>query len=184
MFVLLPILLLYLLLGELLDVVVALAMPIVNLFPKGTFDEAYFPVLIALVLIVGASFVIGLAMRSETAIRAGRKIEEAVLGRIPLYNVLKSLTTGFAKAGQGTAFRPAVLIFPDGHREMVYFIEDHGDGNATVMLPWVPTTFAGTLKIVKQEQIDMLDVNLADFTKVLGQWGVGTRDLFDKGVSE
>lgn len=184
LFVLLPILLLYLLLAEMLDVVVALAMPIVDLFPKGTFDQVYFPVLIAVVLIVGTSFMIGLGMRSATARRLGQKIEGAVLERMPLYNVLKSLTTGFARADQGLAFSPAVLISPDGHRELAYLIEDHGDGNATVMLPWVPTAFAGTLKIVKKQRIEMLDVNLADFTRVLGQWGVGARHLLDKGGSE
>ena len=110
MFVLLPVLLLYLLLGELLDVVVALAMPIIDLFPKGTFDQVYFPVGLSLLLIVGLSFILGLAMRSETDRRTGRGIEGAILGRMPLYNALKSLVTGFSKTGRGTAFRPAVLV--------------------------------------------------------------------------
>ena len=70
-----------------------------------------------------------------------------------------------------------MLISPDGNRELAYLVDDHGDGNATVMLPWVPTAFAGTLKIVRQDRIEMLDVNLGDFTKVLGHWGVGVRDL-------
>jgi hypothetical protein len=52
LFVLLPLILFYLLLAELLQVVVLLATPIANLFPKGTFDRLNTPVLMALILIV------------------------------------------------------------------------------------------------------------------------------------
>ena len=61
LFVLLPVLLLYMLLAEALQLVVALATPIADLFPQGIFAQAEAPVLIALILIVGASFLFGLA---------------------------------------------------------------------------------------------------------------------------
>jgi len=64
LFVLLPLVLFYLLLSELLQVVVALATPIADLFPKGTFDQVKMPVVIGIILIVGASFLFGLALRS------------------------------------------------------------------------------------------------------------------------
>jgi uncharacterized membrane protein len=180
LFVLLPVLLLYLVLAEAMELVVTLATPISDLFPKGTFDETASPVIIALILIVGVSFLVGLGLRSKSARGLGHSIENTVLDRLPMYTVLKSLTKGFATVDQSKAFKPAVPVSPDGNRELAYLIEDHGNGNATVMLPWVPTAFAGTLKIVKQDRIEMLDVNLADFTKVLGHWGVGVRDLLEK----
>ncbi len=66
LFVLLPLVLFYLLLSELLQVVVALATPIADLFPKGTFDQVKMPVVIGIILIVGASFLFGLALRSAS----------------------------------------------------------------------------------------------------------------------
>ena len=47
LFVLHPILLFLLLLGEILELTVGLATPVADLFPKGTFDQAKFPALIA-----------------------------------------------------------------------------------------------------------------------------------------
>ena len=82
LFVLLPLILFYLLLAEMLEFVVALATPIADLFPKGTFDRINTPVLIALLLIVGASFIFGLALRSMTLKRLGLWIEQAVLSRL------------------------------------------------------------------------------------------------------
>ena len=36
-------------------------------------------------------------------------------------------------------FRPALLITPEGEREPAYVVEDHGDGQLTVLVPWCPT---------------------------------------------
>ena len=181
LFVLLPVILLYLLLSEALDLIVVLATPIADLFPKGTFDQIKSPVLMALILIVGVSFLIGLALRSETGRRLGGWIERTVFGHLPVYKALKSLTTGFTEASKDDAFRPAVMISPNGDRELAYVIEDHGDGQATVLLPWVPTAFAGSVKIVDRESIDILDANLGDVSRVLSHWGVGFHDLLTKG---
>jgi uncharacterized membrane protein len=183
LFVLLPVLLLYLVLSEALGLIVALATPIADLFPKGTFDQIKSPVLMALILIVGVSFLIGLVLRSETGRRLGGWIERTVFGHLPVYKALKSLTTGFAKTGKEGAFRPAVMISPNGDRELAYVIEDHGDGRATILLPWVPTAFAGSVKIVDRESIDILDADLGEVSRVLSHWGVGFHDLLAKGGS-
>jgi len=177
LFVLLPILLLYLLLSEALDMIVALATPIADLFPEGTFGKVEFPVILGLILILGVSFVIGLGLRAELGRRSGRWIERTVFDRLPAYKALKSLTTGFAEAGKDGAFRAAVLTSSDGERELAYVIEDHGDQNLTVLVPWAPAAFAGSVKIVDRNRIAFLEANLGDVSRALGHWGVGVREL-------
>ena len=108
LFLLLPVLLLYMLLTEALQLVVGLATPIADLFPKGVFDQAEAPVLIALILIVAVSFLLGLALRSASLSRLGDWIEHTVLDRLPAYTVLKRLTKGFAKE-EAAAFKPGLL---------------------------------------------------------------------------
>ena len=180
LFVLLPLILFYLLLAELLQVVVALATPIADLFPKGTFEQVNAPVLMALILIVGASFLFGLTLRSMTLSRFGSWIESAVLGRLPLYNSVKSLTRGLVGSKEDTAFRTAVLNSADGEREIVYVIEDHGDGQLTVLVPWAPASFAGSVKIMRRDRVKMLNASLGDTSRVLSHWGVGARELLGK----
>ena len=179
LFALLPILLFFLLLGEILGLVVGLATPIANLFPKGTFDQAKFPILLALILIVGASFLIGVCMRSSAGKRFWSWVEDNTIGRLPLYNALKTIFSGFTgKEGQAS-FKPA-LLKSSGGEELAYLVEDHGNGRATIMIPWSPTPFAGSIKIVDMEMVQLLDTNLGDFTMVLSHWGVGTRNLSAK----
>ena len=180
LFVLLPLVLFYLLLAEMLDLVVVLATPIADLFPKGTFDEVELPVIIAVVLLLGASFLFGLTLRSATLRRFGLWIERAVLGRLPVYNAVKSLSRGIVGAKEDGVFRPAILDSPNGVREIVYLIEDHGNGQVTVLVPWAPASFAGSVKIIGSDRIEMLDATLDEASRALAHWGVGVRELLDR----
>jgi uncharacterized membrane protein len=180
LFVLLPLVLFYLLLSEMLALIVAMATPIADLFPEGTFDEVKAPVVIAIILIVGASFVFGLALRSETLRRCGLWIERTLIGRLPLYGAVKSLSRGLAGAKEDNVFRPAILISPNREKEIVYVIEDHGNGQVTVLVPWAPAAFAGSVKIINGDRIEMLGASLGDTSRVLSHWGVGARDLLGK----
>ena len=84
LFALLPILLFFLLFREILELLVGLATPIAGLFPKGTFDQAKFPVILALILLVGVSFLVGVAMRSSAGRRFWNRIERDIIGRLPV----------------------------------------------------------------------------------------------------
>jgi uncharacterized membrane protein len=183
-FVLLPIVLLYLVIDEMLELVVVLATPIADLFPKEFFDEPEEQLLLAVVLILGTSFLIGLAMHSETGRRLGKWIEGVVLDRVPMYSALKRFTTGFAEAEESGAFQPAVLVSSGGHQEIVYVVEDHGDGQLTVLVPWAPTPIAGSVKIVGKSEVEMLDASLGDVINALSQWGVGVQDVLGKSKTK
>ena len=177
LFVLLPIILLYLALGEVMGVLVAMATPFADLFFPGQFEDTQFPALVALALLIGVSFILGLVMLSETSRRFGNWIERTILGRLPAYNAMKSLTTGFSDSQQESAFKPALLKSADGEKELVYIVEDHGNGNLTVMLPWTPTPFAGVIKIVPKARVEPLDTSMTKVTEALSQWGIGAKNL-------
>jgi len=180
LFVLLPVLLLYLMLAQALPMVIALAEPLALLLPEGALDQGKAKVLMALLLIVGASFLIGLALRSEAGRRLGDWIETNLLLRLPSYAVVKSLVRGFAGDTQGAGFKPAVLVSQTGERQVAYVVEDRGDEYLTILVPWAPTPFAGPVKIVPRDRIKPLGANLGDITCTLSHWGVGLRDLVDE----
>jgi len=177
LFVVLPLALFYLLLSQILELMVAIATPIADLFPAGMFDEVKAPVVLAIILIVGASFVFGLVMRSVLLRRFGLWIERTTIGRLPLYNAVKSLSKGLIGAKEDGVFRSAILNSANGEREIVYLIEDHGNGQVTVLVPWAPASFAGSIKITSSDRIELLDASLGETSRVLGHWGVGAKDL-------
>ena len=184
LFVMLPVLLLYLLFGEILDLVVVLATPIADLLPKGALGDSELPVITALILIIGVSFILGIVMRSEIGRRLGRWLEHLLFGRLALYNVLKRLTTSFTSIDKDRAFRPALVNAGDGSQELAYMVEDHGDGNATILLPRAPAALTGPVKVVPRTQIELLNISLGDFSMVLSHWGIGLQEMIDKGRTD
>jgi uncharacterized membrane protein len=154
-----------------------MATPIADLFFPDKLEGIEFPALIALALLVGVSFILGVIMLSDTGRRFGNWIERIILGRLPAYNAIKSLTTGFASSQQESSFKPALLKSTEGNKEFAYIIEKHNDGNLTVMLPWTPTPFAGSIKIVPEDRVEPLAISMGQLTEALGHWGIGAKDL-------
>ena len=90
------------------------------------------------------------------------------------------MSQGLLGAKEDGVFKPAVLHSENGEREIVYMIEEDGKGQVTVLVPWAPASFAGSLKIMSRDRIELLDSNLGDTSRVLSHWGVGTFDLLEK----
>ena len=179
-FVLMPLVMFYLLVDEMIELLVALATPIADLFPRGLFENFELPGVIALILLLSASFLFGLALRSKTLRKIGHWVERTLLGKLPIYNAVKRLSRGLIGAKEDGVFRPALLHSENGEREIVYLIEEDGKGQVTVLVPWAPASFAGSLKILSRDRIELLDSNLGDTSRVLGHWGVGTFELLEK----
>ena len=175
-FILLPILLLYLMLDEILDLIKALLLPIIELLPSEIFDEPQIRNLAAVLVLIIISFIIGLFSTSAIGHKFGCWLEKKTLNRLPLYSVLKKMTQGFIQES-GNKFQPALLQTLDGVWELVYLVEEHGNGKATVLHPSAPTAFSGPLKIVNMSRLQLLDTSLGDFTNILSHWGVGSAQL-------
>ncbi|MGB5177301.1 MAG: hypothetical protein WBP44_01090 [Gammaproteobacteria bacterium] len=179
-FILLPLLLFGLLLGEILEAIIGLATPIAELFPQSWFENVQAPVAVAIILIVLVSMLFGLAMRLVAARQLGHWLEDNTIGRLPLYSAIKSLASRFASLEEDGKFKPALIHGPADQREFAYLMEDLGNGYASVMLPRSPTPMAGSIKVVPMTQVEVLDVSLGELSAVISHWGVGSKELLVK----
>jgi len=179
LFVLLPLLIFYMLLNELVEVVVALATPIADLFPEHTFDLLGDPLIIAIVLLVATSFFFGLALRSAILTRVGAWIERASLEKLPMYKAVKQLTKGLVGAEGDNVFSSGLFRAEDGSQELVYIVEDLGEGKLTVIAPTAPAGFSGRVKIVDQDRVIELKASVGDASRVLAHWGFGMSDILE-----
>ena len=149
LFILLPLMLLWIGLKEIGGLLEAMATPIADMIPGQYFENLAAPGVIAIFLIVGTSFILGLAARSAWLSKIGRNIENKVLNRVPMYRMLKVISSALIDSGSGDV-KPALVIDSSGGGDPCYVIEKHKDGRATVLLPWSPASFAGSIKVVQQ----------------------------------
>ena len=183
LFVLLPLMLLWIGIKEIGGLLVEMATPIADLFPPGVFDNLTAPGVIALLLIVGTSFVLGLAARAAWLRSIGRNIEKSVLNRVPMYRMLKIISSSLIGSDTGDV-NPALLTDGAGGGDPCYVIEKHKDGRATVLIPWSPASFAGSIKVVQQSDLEYLSCSLDEFSRSLSQIGVGVEECLTQGLPE
>jgi uncharacterized membrane protein len=94
-----------------------------------------------------------------------------------MYRMLKSLVSAFLDLETEESFKPAFVETDAGDLEPVYIIEDRGRPRVVVLVPWAPTAFAGSVKLVRRERIHRLDVTLDDFSLSLTHLGTGMTEL-------
>ena len=175
--VVLPLTAFWLLISELFNLVVALAMPIAEVLPESLTARPRFPILLAIGLIGLTSLIAGLLVRSSLMRRFGGWVEVTILAPLPLFRGVKNLIHGMLGASNGDSFRPVLYTSTPGQADIAYLVEDLGDGRVVIMLPFCPTPMAGTIKIVSADKIERIPARLGDATRVLSQWGVGTAGL-------
>jgi uncharacterized membrane protein len=178
-FVLLPIVLIAKILAEVVKLARKVAAPVLTLLPHGFVMHASFPALFAILVVLLTCLLFGLLTRLAFVRNAGNWTEQHLLNLVPGYRAVRNLTRGFTDSSDVNAFKAAVLKSPK-ESSLVYLIEDHGNGFATVMVPSSPTPMAGSIKIVPREHVEILNVKMSAVARVLTQCGVGTHDLLRK----
>jgi uncharacterized membrane protein len=181
---LLPVVLVFLAIKEIFGLLVNIATPIADLFPLGTFDHVNETTILAVLLICGMAIFLGILSKLKVGRALGHSIEKHTLFKIPMYRMLKSLVGAFLNVESEESFKPAFIENDAGDLEPAYVIEDRGRPRVVVLIPWAPTAFAGSVKLVKRECVHYLDVTLDEFSLSLTHLGTGMSDLLpeDHGV--
>jgi uncharacterized membrane protein len=178
--ILVPLVILYVTFRELLEVMVGIATPIADLFPEDTFSSEHDTEIIAILLIMGTATFFGSLAAIKPARVAGTWFEGKTLDAIPMYRMLKSLMAAMLNIEDEQSFKPAFFHTSDGTREPVYVVEDNGKGLSVVMLPWSPTAFAGSIKVVPSDRVELLPVTLDQFSLSVTHFGLGMSEVLQK----
>ena len=176
--VLIPLVLLWVTLRELVELLVAFAEVIVDFLPKGSFDWVTNPALAAPILIVLIAVLLGMLAKVPVIRNAAEAVESNTLGHLPLYRMIKTFITAFLELENTASFRPALIVDDEGGAEPCYVIEDDGESPTIVVLvPWSPASFAGSVKLVPRQRIKRLDVSFDDLSLSLANFGLGLQSL-------
>ena len=182
LYVLLPIMLLWIGLREIGGVLAAMAEPIADMFPSRYFDDLKWPGIIAALLITAASLMIGIAAMISAVQLLGQKIEKTILYRMPMYKMLKIISSSLVQAEKSDVL-PAVVKDGNGGGDPCYVMEEHDNGLATVLLPWSPASFAGSIKVVPRSQLEYLNCSIDEFSRSISLMGIGIADCLTKPTS-
>ena len=176
--VLIPLVLLWITIRELVELLIAFAEPIADFFPPGWFDWVQDPAFIAPILIGLVALLLGALSMIPWIRSIGASLESNTLGHLPLYRMIKTFVTAFLEVEEDAAFRPALILDDEGGAEPCYVIEDtEGMPNVVVLVPWSPASFAGSVRLVPRARIRRLDLTFDEFSLSLANFGLGMNSL-------
>ena len=176
--VLIPLVLLWITIRELVELLIALAEPIADFFPPGSFDWVQDPAFVAPILVVVVALLLGALAMIPWIRSIGATLEKNTLGHLPLYRMIKTFVTAFLEVEEDAAFRPALILDDEGGAEPCYVIEDtEGMPNVVVLVPWSPASFAGSVRLVPRTRIRRLDLTFDEFSLSLANFGLGMNSI-------
>lgn len=174
---LLPLGILAFFVGKIVRAAHTLVEPISKQLPVETVAGVSATILVALFGIVVVSFLAGLLAQSRMARGVVEQMETHLLGRLPAYGLLKSLSNDVIAPGEA-ADHPVVLVrFDDAWQLGILIGSANGGSHAVVFLPDAPTPQAGTVMIVEKERVHESDIPLTKMFSALSARGMGLGEM-------
>ncbi len=172
LFIVVPVYLALVLLVKGMKSVAGLVRPIAALLPDWIPAEAFF----SLVLVLVVCFLVGAAVRTRPGQVVRERVEKVFFERLPGYGLLRSLTQRLANDSDDVAWKPALVELEEA-LVPAFIIEELDDGRLTVFVPSVPTPLAGAVYILSRERVHALDIPFTQAIRSVSRWGSGSKDL-------
>jgi len=179
--ILVPVIVLWFAIKEIIGLLVAAAEPIADMLPASFFDWVRHPELVSPVVIVLISIILGTLASIAAVRKAGALLELNTLGRLPLYRMIKTFVAAFLEMEDASSFRPALIMDDEGGAEPCYVIEDTEERpNVVVLVPWSPASFAGSIRLVPRHRIKRLNLTFDEFSLSLANFGLGMQTILPR----
>lgn len=176
-FILLPVLIAYLMLGQLFDGLLATTQPVVDVLPAKLFESEHAHRLVAATALLVIFVLIGIVSTTRPAWAFGGWIERNVLNRFPQDTIVRTLASRIGGENVSSQLQPAPLTVSPGIRMLVAIVEELPDDELTVFLPLAPTPGMGWLQIVSASKVEPLESSMSDSLGWALNWGMGTEAL-------
>jgi uncharacterized membrane protein len=134
------------------------------------------PRVIAILVLVGLCFLVGVAIHTAIGQRIERTAERLVLNKIPGYTTLHGFAARLSDSKENASFQPALVEIEEA---LVpgFIVERHSGNRSTVFIPSVPTPMAGTVYIIDNSRVHPLNLPAVSVMQCISKWGGGSDKL-------
>ncbi len=129
-------------------------------------------VLSVLVLVL-ISFAAGVAARTAFGRRVAHWSESSLLGRLPHYQLVKSMAEGLAHIESESGLKPALVNIEDGW-QIGYLLEHLENDWVAVFLPQAPTPMSGNIMYFPAHRVRPIGITMVQAASIVKAIGVGS----------
>ena len=128
---------------------------------------------LSILVLVLISFVAGIVARTAIGGRISRWSETSLLGRLPHYQLIKSMAEGLAHIESASSLKPALVSIEDGW-QIGYLLERLENDWVAVFLPQAPTPMSGNIMYFPAARVRSLDITMVQTMSIVKAIGVGS----------
>ena len=179
---LVPVVFLAYILGKAYGFMLLIAEPIAEWLPVDFVGGIALANLVAILGVIGVSFLAGLIARYTMASDLVNNLETKVLMNIPGYAMIKGIKSGF-DTSDAYGMKPVALDLGSVER-IALEIEKLPDGRSMIYIPSAPSTWSGITQILPAEQITYLDVPITKVIELTEKYGHGADALLQHKIKK
>lgn len=170
---LVPVVILFLILGKAFELSLMIAGPVNELIPIERLRGVVFANISAIAIILLICYLAGLLARREVVRSKVSALDGALIEMIPAYAFVKTMVSSFAHAeDESGTLTPVAVAFDDS--EQIAFEVERDDERVVVYLPGAPSPWSGSICIVEVHRVRPLDLNSHQTAKIVQLLGRGS----------
>ncbi len=128
---------------------------------------------LSVLALVFLAFAAGVVARTAFGGRISRWSENSLLGRLPHYQLIKSMAEGLAHIESASGLKPVLVSIEDGW-QIGYLLEKLENDWVAVFLPQAPTPMSGNIMYFPTNRVRTLDITMVQAMSIVKAIGVGS----------
>ena len=179
-FVLVPLVLLSIAVGEAVQFAYSLLHPLVAWLPVTNISTISLAFALGIVAVVLVCFLAGLVARTAVSQWLVSRLEHVILAVIPSYGLMKSMGQGWVGV-ESTTPHPPTLVRLDDSVQIGFLMDTLPDGRCMVFIPNAPTPWSGSLIIVPPDRLEPMPLTTKQTIDCLRLLGANAGKLWQSG---
>jgi uncharacterized membrane protein len=171
-----PLIILIVIIQKAFQIASVLVIPIIKLLDVTNIFGIGVEIIISVAIILFIIYLGGLISRSSRVKRNVKKIEDALLSKVPGYEMIKNMGESFV-GFEGNTTIPTVLARIEDAWQFAFLIEEIDGQQYAVYIPGAPNPMSGSVYILEKSRIKKTNIPLKDVMKSLRGLGVGSNNL-------
>jgi len=171
-----PLIILIVIIQKAFQIAAVLVIPIIKLLDMTKIFGIGVEIIISVAIILFIIYLGGLISRSSTVRRTVKKMEDALLSKVPGYDLIKNMGESFV-GFEGNTSIPTVLARIEDAWQYGFLIEEIEGEQYVVYIPGAPNPMSGSVYILEKTRIKKTNIPLKDAMKSLRGLGAGSNNL-------
>jgi len=174
-----PLIILIVILQKAFQITAALVMPIIKLLNVTHIFGIGVEIIVAIAIILFILYLGGLISKTSRAKKAVKKIEDALLSKVPGYDMIKNMGESFVGFEGNTSISTVLARIEDAW-QYGFLIEEIEGEQYAVYVPGAPNPMSGSVYILEKARIKKTNIPLQAAMKSLRGLGIGSNELLKK----